>query len=142
MTSTIQIQTLLMEREDSLLKISDLEQKINAILGQPYPLAPPDELPSAHPRKKAKKKRQPAAPKAVKLRPLNPETESAYRIIYLQNQTHVEEIHLDAKALDRLINTSTQTDEPHRIETVHQNEDQTWESIETLWEAEGFSIEN
>ncbi len=135
MTSAIQIQTLLMEREDSLLEISNLEQKIDAILGQPYPLAPPDDLPSAHTRKKAKKKRKAAAKKALKLRSLDPETEMAYRIIYPQNQTLVEEIHLDAKALDRLINTSTNLERPHRIETVHQNEDQTWDRREILWEA-------
>jgi hypothetical protein len=136
MQNQIQINQKLMEREDRLVELFDLERQINGILGgEPYPLAPPDTLPSLRKRKKPKKRK--AAPKKaapLRVRKLDPETESAYRITYRQNDETCVEIHTDPRPLALLLNTELPTLGIDRIETVQPAEDGEWTVVETLFE--------
>ncbi|MDF7800181.1 hypothetical protein P4C99_11950 [Pontiellaceae bacterium B1224] len=137
MSNQIQINQKLMEREDRLVELFDLERQINGILGgEPYPLAPPDTLPSLQKRKKPKKRK--AAPKkatALRVRKLDPETESAYRIEYRQNDETCIEIHTDPRPLALLLNTELPTVKVARIETVQAVDDGEWTVVEVLFES-------
>lgn len=135
MNSKIQIQALLMEREDGLLEIAKIEQKINAVLGQVYPFDPSIGLPSTLRRKKPKSKRGAAAHAPVKIRPLDPETEVAYRIRYQQDQEEFVEIHLDGKALARFLHAAPSSIQTHTIETVRQEVDLSWTCVHLLYTA-------
>ncbi|VGO14687.1 hypothetical protein PDESU_03255 [Pontiella desulfatans] len=134
MSNQIQINQKLMEREDRLAEIFELERQIHGILGgEPYPLAPPDGLPSRQKRMKPKRKaaRNQAAP--VRLRKLDPETEAAYRIVYRENQAEKSEIHTDARPLALLANTALPRFAIERIETVQATQDGGWERVEILY---------
>lgn len=136
MDTLIQINRLLMEREDRLVEISDLERQMGAILGTPYPLAPPDGLPSL--RKPVKKPaRKPAPPKAaeVRVRKLDETAESAYRITYREGGTEKTEIHFDARPLALLANTALPNLAVLSIETV-QAEGTGWETVERLYRSD------
>ncbi|MDF7807806.1 hypothetical protein P4E94_10190 [Pontiellaceae bacterium B12219] len=138
MSNQIQINQKLMEREDRLVEVFDLERQINGILGgEPYPLAPPDTLPSLQKRKKPKK-RKAASKKAapLRVRKLDPETESAYRIEYRQNDETCIEIHTDPRPLALLLNTELPTVGIDRIETVQPAENGEWTVVETLYEGD------
>lgn len=131
----IQINQKLMEREDQLVEVYDLERQIHAILGgDPYPLTPPDCLPSRQKRKKASRKAAPKGPAPVRLRKLDPEQEAAYRICYLEHEVEKTEIHTDSRPLTLLINT----DLPHirvlGVDTVQADAAGGWNSVEPLYE--------
>lgn len=131
MNNTIQINQLLMEREDRLVELFDLERQIHSALGEPYPLAPPDGLPSRQKRKKPRRKAT-AKTAPLRLRKLNPEKEAAYRITYLENGTEKTELHTDPKPLALLANTALPDLVIQRIETVQLTESGIWETVETL----------
>ena len=133
MNQTIQINQLLMEREDRLVELFDLERQINSVFGEPYPLAPPANLPSLQKRKKPRRK---AAAKTapLRLRKLDAETEKAYRITYLENGTEVTEIHIDPRPLALLLNTALPNLIVQRIETVQSTGSNEWKRVETLHE--------
>lgn len=133
MQNQIQINQKLMEREDLLVDVFDLERQINVILGgEPYPLTPPDGLPSRRKRKKPKRKAAPKKAPAVRLRKLDPGTEKAYRIEFMENGHPKTEIHFDARPAALLINT----DLPHlrilKVETIAGDKS----VVETLYELE------
>jgi hypothetical protein len=133
MNSAIPIHALLMEREDLLVDVSELERQISQILGEPYPFEVPKHLPSLQRRKKKRKTGRSRAPAAVRLRPLDPEKERAYRIRYIQKNEERTEIHLDPKPLIRLLNTPIVTLVILSIETVRVSDDNGWEPVETLF---------
>ena len=124
-----------MEREEGLLEIAKIEQKINAVLGQLYPFDPPIGLPSTLRRKKPKAKRDASIPVPVKIRPLDPETEVAYRIRYRQEQEELVEIHLDGKALARFLHAAPSSIQTKTIETVRQEADLSWTCVTLLYTA-------
>jgi hypothetical protein len=132
MSSTIQINQLLMEREDRLVELFDLERQITAILGQPYPLAPPADLPSLQKRKKARKQPATRTTARIRLRKLDPDRETAYRITYLENSTEKIEIHFDARPLALLINTPLPNLEVLRVETVQPDAKGLWTPVDVL----------
>ena len=133
MNSKIQIQTLLMEREEGLLEISAIEQKINTVLGQLYPFDPPRTLPSTMRRKKPKVQRGASGRTPLKIRPLDPETEAAYRIRYRQDHEECIEIHLDGKALARFAHSAPSSIQIHTIETVRQEVTLSWTRVQVLF---------
>ena len=133
MTNQIQINQKLMEREDRLVEIYDLERRINVILGgEPYPLAPPDDLPSRQKRKKPPRKSAPKPAAALRVRKLDPETETAYRFEYRDNDALKIEIHTDPRPLALLLNTPPPSIEVVLLETVRSNANGDWESVEIL----------
>ncbi|VGO21312.1 hypothetical protein [Pontiella sulfatireligans] len=132
MNNIIQINQLLMEREDRLVEVFDLERQINAVLGQPFPLTPPDGLPSRQKRKKPKRKAASQKAATVRLRKLDEDTEDAYRIIYLDGETEKTEIHTDPKPLATLANTALPNITVQRIETVKASPPGEWDSVEIL----------
>ena len=82
--SKIQINDLLMEREDCFVQVSEYEAMIEEILGQPYPMpAPLCPLPSQSKRVKPRK----APSKSKSVRRLRPDIENAYRISFTQHGT-------------------------------------------------------
>ena len=122
-----------MEREDRLLEISMIEQKINMVLGQLYPFDPSKGLPSTMRRKKPKAKRRVSAQSPLKIRPLDPETEVAYRIRYRQDHEECIEIHLEGKALARFAHSAPASIQIHTIETVRQEVDLSWTRVQVLF---------
>ena len=136
MNKQIQINQKLMEREDRLVEIFDQERQINGILGgEPYPLAPPDVLPSRQKRKKPKRKAIPKTPAPLRVRKLDPDSEAAYRIEYRQNDETCIEIHTDPRPLALLLNTKLPTLGIHRLETVQSTEENEWAVVEVLYGA-------
>ena len=136
MQNQIQINQKLMEREDRLVEIFDMERQINGILGgEPFPLAPPDTLPSRQKRKKPKRKAAPKKAAPLRVRKLEPETETAYRIEYQQNEEICIEIHTDPRPLALLLNTPLPNLGIQRIETVQPTADGEWNAVEILFEA-------
>lgn len=133
---SIEIADKLIEREDHLVEVFELERKINSILGQAYPFELPVALPSMAKRKASKKKRKAVKkPKMLRLRKLDPETESAYRITYLQQGATRMEVHLSAAPLNTLLNTPLPQIHILTIETVRPTTENQWESVETLFAA-------
>ena len=136
MNNEIQINQKLMEREDRLVEIFDLERQINGILGgEPYPLVPPDALPSRQKRKKPKRKTAQKKAAPLRVRKLNPETEAAFRIEYQQNDETYCEIHTDPRPLVLLLNTPLPALGIQRIETVQATDEGEWTVVEVLYEA-------
>ncbi len=127
----IQIIDLLKLRESEFVTVWDCEQLIGRILGAPYPLPPPPELPSQ--RRAPKPKKQTAqAEYPPKLRRLKSDGENVYRIVYrLRDEEHVS-LQTDAA----LVRAAMQCDVPGlcfmRIETAWQGEG-SCEICELLW---------
>ncbi|QBG48913.1 hypothetical protein EGM51_16445 [Verrucomicrobia bacterium S94] len=137
MNNQIQINQKLMEREDLLVDIFDLERQINVILGgEPYPLTPPDSLPSRQKRKKPKRKAAPKKAVAVRLRKLDPETEQAYRIEYLEDGETKTEIHFDARPAALLINTEFPHIRVLKVETIAPNDAGELQSVDVIYESD------
>ncbi len=137
MHTEIQINQQLMQREDLLTEVFDLERQINAMLGgEPYPLAPPDGLPSRQKRKKPKRKAAPKKAAAVRLRKLDEQAEAAYRITYHENSVEKAELHTDPKPLTSLLNTPLPDIRIERVETVRATADGEWEAVEILYQSE------
>ena len=97
---------LLLQREEKLARVAAIERRIEEVLGRPYPLPEPPDLPSRRkpPRRpKARKKNmaKSAKPsfKEVKIRPLQ-EGETAYCLRYRwKGEEEVREEMLDDPAL-------------------------------------------
>lgn len=136
MDKTIQINQKLMEREDCLVDISHIERQINSILGQPYPFELPVDLPSLQKHKKPKRTAAPKAAAPLRLRKLDPDTETAYRITYTDNDIDKTEIHTEARPLTLLLNTPLPHITVHRIESIRNTDDAHWETAEILYESE------
>ncbi|MDZ8118860.1 hypothetical protein [Pontiella agarivorans] len=137
MNKQIQINQKLMEREDLLVDVFDLERQINVILGgEPYPLTPPDDLPSRRKRKKSKRKAAPKKAPPVRLRKLDPETEKAYRVDYQEKGEFKTEIHFDARPVALLINTDLPDIRVLKVETIAQDETGELQTIEVIYQSE------
>ena len=121
MTPEIQINQKLIEREECLVEVFELEERIHAILKEPYPLPPPPALPSRRkPKKRRKQSGAKSAPtKRVKLRKLNPD-EVAYRVTYKEvNKEQVEDI-LNLQSTLLLVNHPLPEIKIIRVETLVQ----------------------
>jgi hypothetical protein len=137
MQKQVQINQLLMEREDHLVEVFELERQIGIVLGgaAAYPFALPVDLPSCRKCKKVKRKKVGTAETntAFRLRKLDPETESAYRITYFENETEKVEIHPDPRPLALLVNTPLLHLSVLCIETVQAERENGWAVVETLF---------
>jgi hypothetical protein len=117
MEKPIQINQLLLEREEVLSELFDLELQISMTLGQHYPFDLPRPLPSLQKRKPVRP-RKPAQPMPFRLRDLDEETETAYRIFYRDQDTNRQELHTDPHALHLLLDIPLPHIAVQRIETV------------------------
>ena len=111
----IQINSLLLDREELFVRIHDIEQAAAALLGAPYPFTRP-ALPSD-----AKPKRKPAAPRSNSpgdpLRRLEG-LETAYRVTYRRFGQIVTEDHDDLDALRTLLSAQGANLTVTRLETI------------------------
>ena len=121
----IQVNELLLQREELLLRIHGLEAEVTRILGGPYPFTPPDLPSTRRSKRKAGAVRSPAVHAAgasvstasENLRRLEP-GETAYRVTYRQfSQVRVEE-HADFDALRTLLACQGVQLEVQKIETL------------------------
>ena len=111
----IQINSLLLDREERFVRIHDIEQAAAALLGAPYPFTRP-ALPSD-----ARPKRKPTAPRPASpgdpLRRLEG-LETAYRVTYRRFGQIVTEDHDDLDALRALLSAQGAHLTVTRIETT------------------------
>lgn len=122
----IQINDLLLQREELFVRVHDLEQAAAAILGEPYPFTRP-QLPSD-----AKLKRKPTArpASASSVIPASPAAlareslrrleglETAYRVTYRRFGRVVIEDHDDLDALRTLLSSQGANLTVTRVETI------------------------
>ena len=121
----IQINTLLLTREELFVRVHDLEQAAAAILGEPYPFTRP-ALPSD-----AKLKRKPTSPATPRsATPASPVAlardslrrleglETAYRVTYRRFGQVVTEDHDDLDALRTLLSSQGANLSVSRVETI------------------------
>ena len=120
----IQINGLLLQREELFVRVHDLEQAAAAILGEPYPFTRPP-LPSD-----AKLKRKPTATRAASAAPASPAAlareslrrleglETAYRVTYRRFGQVVTEDHDDLDALRTLLYAQGANLTVTRVETI------------------------
>jgi len=111
----IQVNGLLLQREELFVRVHEIEQATAAILGEPYPFTRP-ALPSD-----AKPKRKPSAPRNVSpgesLRRLEG-LETAYRVTYRRFGQVVTEDHDDLDALRTLLAAQGANLSVTRVETI------------------------
>lgn len=111
----IQVNGLLLHREELFVRIHEIEQAAAAILGEPYPFARP-ALPSD-----AKPKRKSSAPRVAtpgeSLRRLEG-LETAYRVTYRRFGQVVTEDHDDLDALRSLLSAQGAHLTVTRVETI------------------------
>ncbi|MCX6955920.1 MAG: hypothetical protein NTV51_27570 [Verrucomicrobia bacterium] len=110
----IQINALLLQREELFVRIHDLESAAAALLGEPYPFTRPP-LPSDERRRKPGPARAAAA--RDPLRRLEG-LETAYRVTYLRAGSSVQEDHDDLDALRTLLASQGAHLRVTRVETV------------------------
>lgn len=123
----IQINTLLLTREELFVRVYDLEQAAAAILGEPYPFTRP-ALPSD-----TKLKRKFTAPRAESASPALPASpaalareslrrleglETAYRVTYRRFDQVVTEEHDDLDALRTVLSAQGTNLTVTRVETI------------------------
>ena len=93
----VKINALLMQREAAFVRIWEIEQRLQQILGQPFPLTIPVDLPSRRPPRKAGAKARQADARP-RIRSLLREGETAWqlggRIFLEENRILVEAIAL------------------------------------------------
>lgn len=109
----IQINSLILQREELFVRVHELEQAAAAILGEPYPFTRPP-LPSDQ---RGKRKSTPARAARDLLRRLEG-FETAYRITYRRAGQSVQEDHDDLDAVRSLLATQGASLQVTRIETV------------------------
>jgi len=115
----MQIDALLIQRESQFCRVHEVENTINEILGSDYPFPSPPPLSSLTKRRKPRTKKKEAKDKLKAFAlPLLNESESAFRITYVQDGFQSTEDHLDATALNPLINRDAQSIRILRIETI------------------------
>lgn len=133
----LEIDRLLLLREERLAAIGLLERRIEEILGQPYPdLPPPPDLPSLRKPTKQKKKTRPRSPQnpptsaPPSIRPLIAE-ETAYQIRYRCEGEIREEVHTNEKMMKMVVENPGQhlvllaihtlNEENQLVETLYEN---------------------
>lgn len=109
----IQINSLLLQREELFVRVHELEQAAAAILGEPYPFTRPP-LPSDQ---RGKKKAAPARAARDSLRRLEG-FETAYRITYRRSGQSLQEDHDDIDAVRSFLAAQGATLQVTRIETI------------------------
>ncbi|MDX2111686.1 MAG: hypothetical protein SFY80_15750 [Verrucomicrobiota bacterium] len=100
----IRINQLLLERDELFVRISEIERTAANILGEPYPFSRPP-LPSDY-RAKPKPPPKAKAARSLVVRPLL-DSESCYRVTYVQYGQPVQEDHLDPAAITTLLASQT-----------------------------------
>lgn len=109
----IQVNALLLHREELFVRIHDLETEAAAILGEPYPFTRPP-LPSDERKRKAPAR---AAAARDPLRRLEGR-ETAYRVTYTRAGQVVQEDHDDLDALRALLASQGAHLQVTRLETI------------------------
>ena len=116
----IQINELLMQREEQFNIVYDLEQEVEKILGIPIAFELPRSLPSQAKRKKVPKpKKQNLIPK-FKLPGLSSD-EIAYQITYQSSTETIIEKHIDQTPLETLLKNTPKSIRIIKIETVNRD---------------------
>ena len=110
----IQINTLLLQREEQFVRIHALEQSAAALLGEPYPFTRPP-LPS-DPRNQRKSSPARSATRDP-LRKLEG-VETAYRVTYRRRDQVIQEDHDDLEALRTLLAAQGKNLAVTRLETI------------------------
>ncbi len=126
----VKINTLLMQRETAFVRIWEIEQRLQQILGQPFPVTVPD-LPSRLPRKAGAKLRQ--AEGRPRFRSLLREGENAWLITYCHCGEVHQRLETSADTLRDLAGIETPFLQILRIDTVLANPTG-HEVVETLFE--------
>lgn len=113
----IRVNALLLEREELFVRVHDLERRIEALLGGPYPFERP-KLPSDQkPKRKAggTKVEKPAA-QPIELRP--EPGEERYRIHYRHGAQAFTEEHVNLKALGKVLAAQSASLQVLRVEAL------------------------
>ena len=121
----IQINTLLLSREEQFVRVYDLEQAAAAILGEPYPFTRPalpsdvrlKRKPTARPSERSGGFQPPSAAPRDSLRRLEG-LETAYRVTYRRFGQVVTEDHDDLDALRTLLSSQGANLTVTRVETI------------------------
>lgn len=110
----MQINGLLLQREELFVRIHELERAISLTLGEPYPFVRPP-LPSDH-----RVKRKPATTKPAPRDPVRPleAAERAYRITYLHFGKTAEEDHDQPGAIRTFLASQSESLSVTRLETI------------------------
>ncbi len=113
-TQQIQINGLLLQREELFVRIHDLETAAAAILGEPYPFTRPP-LPSDQ-----RGKKKPGSARTAARDPLRrlEGLETAYRVTYQRAGQSVQEVHDELDALRTLLAAQGANLRVTRIETI------------------------
>jgi len=113
----IRVNALLLEREELFVRVHELERRIEALLGGPYPFERP-KLPSDQkPKRKAGPVRAEKPP--TQTPELRPEPgEERYRIHYRQGSQCFTEEHVNLKALQQVLSAQSSALQVLRIEAV------------------------
>lgn len=101
----VKIIDLLMEREQAFIRIRDIEQRLQTLLGQAYPLPPVPALPSRIPKGKLLNSAKKNTFKQ-KLRPLRA-NETAYRVLYIYENEEKETLEYSYEMLQELLRNPT-----------------------------------
>jgi len=106
----IRLQELLLQREALYARVHAIETQIHRTFGAEYPLPPPGA-------QNQKKKNPPRKTSPPKIRPLADE-ETAYRIRFHEASATADEIHIDHKAIERLLQSPLAEEWIATIETL------------------------
>lgn len=110
----IQINTLLLQREELFVRIHDLEKSAAALLGEPYPWVRPPLPSDPRNKRKSSSARTAARDPLRKLEGL----ETAYRVTYQRFGQSVQEDHDDLEALRTLLAAQGKNLAVTRLETI------------------------
>jgi len=113
----IRLQELLLQREALYARVHAIETQIHRTFGAEYPLPPPPVEVAAPGAQNQKKKNPPRKTSPPKIRPLADE-ETAYRIRFHEASATADEIHIDHKAIERLLQSPLAEEWIATIETL------------------------
>ena len=128
----VKINALLMQREAAFVRIWEIEQRLQQILGQPFPLTIPVDLPSRQPPRKAGAKARQADARP-RIRSLLREGETAWLITYRHRGEVHQRLETSADTIRDLAGIDTPFLHILRIDTVRVT-DAGNETVETLYE--------
>lgn len=128
----VKINALLMQREAAFVRIWEIEQRLQQILGQPFPVTVPGDLPSRQPPRKANAKAR-ATEARPRIRSLLREGETAWLITYRHRGEIHQRLETSADTLRDLPSIDTPFLHILRIDTVCVT-DTGHDVIETLFE--------
>jgi hypothetical protein len=128
----VKINALLMQREAAFVRIWEIEQRLQQILGQPFPLTIPVDLPSRRPPRKAGAKARQADARP-RIRSLLREGETAWLITYRHRGEVHQRLETSADTIRDLAGIDTPFLHILRIDTVRVT-DAGNEIVETLYE--------